>query len=685
MKNFLFSMKTNHLLILVMLCTLPVAGFAQAKKDSAALQKHMDEVVITGQYAPNDPSRAVQKIKVIGRQKIEMMNAQNLKDVLSNELNIRISNDNILGSSVSIGGVSGRNVKILIDGVPVVGRQDGNIDLSQINLNNIERIEIVEGPMSVNYGTDALGGAINLITKKELKKEFEGNVSLYHETIGTYNLQGRLGYSKKKNTITLNAGRNFFDGWVPGEKLGYDYSSKIADSTRYMPSKPCEQYFSTLQYIYKVDENTTLNYKGDYFQEKITNRDYPDQTNDAMDDIYRTSRIDNAVFINSKIRKGTINALISYNDYKRTKNTYLNHLESLESALSIDSSLQDTSNFNQFNTRGTYSNEVKALLFNYEVGYDLNVQNATGRRIKTGKQFMGDYAGYASLEFKPWNRLTIRPGLRYAYNTSYDAPLIPSVNVAYKTTDHLTLRASYSKGFRAPDLKELYFYFNDINHDIKGNKDLKAEYSDNYNASFVYTNMTGKLLYKVDVSGFYNDILDMISLAFSGGASGREYTYINVGRFKSKGLQANADFTINNLKLSIGGSYIGRYNEYSEVDASLDEFTYASEIRGSVTYTMPKQGISIAAFYKFTGRLPGYGVNDSLNIVPTYINQYQIADVNVSKKFFEGKLQAGIGCKNLFNISSVRSFMVSDGAHSSPSAAILGNGRLYFIKLDYNF
>ena len=53
----------------------------------------------------------------------------------------------------------------MIDDVAVIGRLNGNIDLSQINLNNVERIEIVEGPLSVEYGTDALAGTINLITK----------------------------------------------------------------------------------------------------------------------------------------------------------------------------------------------------------------------------------------------------------------------------------------------------------------------------------------------------------------------------------------------------------------------------------------------------------------------------------------------------------------------------------------
>lgn len=130
----------------------------------------INDVVITAQYAPNSAEKSVYKIKVIDRKKIDAMGAQTLRDALTNELNIRISQDNVLGSSLSMQGISGQNIKILIDGVPMIGRQNGNLDLSQINMNNVDHIEIVEGPLSVNYGTDALGGAINIITKKTQKK-----------------------------------------------------------------------------------------------------------------------------------------------------------------------------------------------------------------------------------------------------------------------------------------------------------------------------------------------------------------------------------------------------------------------------------------------------------------------------------------------------------------------------------
>ena len=82
----------------------------------------LNQVVITAQYAPNSPEKAVHKVKIIGRKKIEAMGAVSLRDVLQNEANIRLGQDQVLGSSVSIQGISGQNVKILIDGVPLVGR-----------------------------------------------------------------------------------------------------------------------------------------------------------------------------------------------------------------------------------------------------------------------------------------------------------------------------------------------------------------------------------------------------------------------------------------------------------------------------------------------------------------------------------------------------------------------------------
>ena len=126
----------------------------------------IDEVVVTGQYRAVSVDKSIYNIKYIGRPSIENKAANTMSELLSKELNFRINNDPSTGASLNLQGISGENVKILVDGVPVIGRLDGSIDLSQINLENVDHVEIVEGPMSVIYGSNALAGVVNIITRE---------------------------------------------------------------------------------------------------------------------------------------------------------------------------------------------------------------------------------------------------------------------------------------------------------------------------------------------------------------------------------------------------------------------------------------------------------------------------------------------------------------------------------------
>ena len=144
------------------------------KKEKISVSKNLAEVVVTGQLKEITADKSVYDIKVVDKKKLNSGIYSNLGSLLDKTLNINLAQDNVLGSSISINGISGRNVKILVDDVPVIGRLAGNIDLSQLNLLNIERVEIVKGPMSTIYGSDALAGTINIVTKKE----FSNNYSL---------------------------------------------------------------------------------------------------------------------------------------------------------------------------------------------------------------------------------------------------------------------------------------------------------------------------------------------------------------------------------------------------------------------------------------------------------------------------------------------------------------------------
>lgn len=643
----------------------------------------LDEVVITAQYEPTAADQAIQKIRIIDKEKIQQMGAVNLRDVLTNQLNVRLQQDNVLGSSMSLQGVSGENVKILVDGVPVIGRQNGNIDLSQINMNNVERIEFIEGPLSVQYGTNALAGTINIITKRSLTKKITAGVTSYYESIGTYNLTGDVTFSQKKNSLQVSGGRNYFDGWNSSDAPFKISKSHLADSTRFQQWKPKEQYFASAAYQYSF-KKIDVGVKSAYFDESIINRGYPraPYAESTFDDHYYTKRLDNSVFLKGRLSPNwSVNALTAYNYYNRVKRTVYKDLTTLDETLSANSSDQDTSRFTQLMTRASFIHSVQNSKINYELGYDANYQSAFGKRIENQVQYMGDYAAFITSEYKTIPRLVIKPGLRYAYNTVYKTPLIPSLNVKWNLSDNHTLRASYARGFRAPDLKELYFLFVDINHNIIGNSSLKAEQSDNFSVSYNYNRDIKKCRVKFDASAFYNSIFNMITLAQ---VTGTEYSYINVGRFKTQGFQLGNTLNFKRLIIQTGFNYTGRYNDPA-ISAHLPEYSYSPEVLANATYKLIRSKTSIAVFYKYNGRLPGYALTES-QVTRTFISAYQLMDATVSQFFWKDKINITIGCKNIFDVKNIGTSLSTGGVHSSASTSVpFSTGRNYFIKLAFNF
>lgn len=640
----------------------------------------LNSFVVTGQYAENSPEKAVQKITIIDKKKIEKMAAVNLKDVLTNEMNVRLTQDNVLGSGMSLQGMSGENVKILIDGVPVVGRLNGNVDLSQINLNDIERIEIIEGPMSVNYGTNALAGVINLITKNNKGKKLNVIANSYNENIGQYNLDASVSVSNNKHTLSLSGGRNYFDGWIDGDAT-FGEKQRIADSTRYKSWKPKEQYFGKASYNYQLIDGN-IKYTLGYFDEKISNRGLPRNPygETAFDDYYYTTRIDNSLILNKKLKNDkNIKATIAYNDYQRIKNTFFKDLTTLEQTQTENAGDQDTTKFNQWVIRSSFSTSKDSVKVNYEVGTDINIEEAFGVRIENKTQQMGDYAAYASIEYRPFNNTIIRPGVRYAYNTNYQAPVTPSINLK-QTLGKFNIRASYARGFRAPSLKELYFDFVDINHNIVGNTDLKAEQSNNFNLSINYTKLIKSYVLKVELSSFYNQIENLITLAQNNGTL---YSYVNIGDYQTHGVQLNNNISFNHLKFGIGGSYIGRYNYLSETD-NIANFSYTPELKSSINYEFPKPQLFVAFFYKFTGKLPGFGLAANNEIIQTYIEAYHTSDLSFGKQFWKKRIQLTLGSKNLFDVKAVNSVTQGSAHSGSAGGSPVAMGRTYFLKMTFN-
>lgn len=631
--------------------------------------KYLPEAVITDQYTATNPEKSINKVIVIDQKKIKAMAAVNLNDVLSNQLNVKLGQDNLLGSSLSLMGISGQNVKILLDGVPVIGRQNGNIDLSQINMNDIERIEIIEGPLSVAYGTNALAGAINIITKKKLSHKIELNTQAYYESVGKYNANINLGLRKTNGIYHISLGRNYFDGWSAVEQL------------RYQDWKPKEQYFGRFQYLRKIGL-FDLNLKSEGFSEKITNKGLPRKPylETAFDEYYYTQRFDNTITATSKLPENRyLNLIASYNIYSRIKNRYLFNRVTLDKTLVPEQNEQDTSYFKSLVLRGTYTKSLLNARLNYQLGYDINNENGAGKKLKGTFNSITDYAGFLSLEISPNAKLNIKPGLRYSVNTIYNTAPLPSLNIKYVQKKGYTFRMSYARGFRAPDLKELYLYFVDVNHNVIGNPNLTPENSNNFQLAITRKKLLGKTIFQPEVAFFYNTIQDRIILT---NVQNLTYTYKNLSHFQS----FNTNVSLNLKSDRFSGDLGYALNMISTSQKQLENAFSSHEITANLMYFWKKPDVNIAFFIKSTSQTVTFVLDEIGETRQGRTDGYVWMDLTMSKSMRNKKWNIAGGIKNLGGITNINTTGNIGGVHSSGSNSLLfATGRVFFLKLDYYF
>lgn len=633
---------------------------------------NMDEVVVTGQYTPQAVDKSIFRVKVIGSRQIDQRASNNLNDLMSGELNIRSSNDGALGSKITMQGLGGEHIKFLIDGVPVIGRMNGNIDLGQLNLYNVEHIEVIEGPMSVIYGSNALAGVINIITKENKNTRYTTNANAYLESVGVYNFSADASIKKNRLGGSIALARNFFDGY------------STYDTTRNQSWKPKRQYNvdAALNYSHK---DLKAGVSASYFNELLIDKGdlIKPYYETAFDNHFKTNRLTTKFDLSKRVLKDRyLTVLGSYSIYDRVKNTYFTDLTTLESNLTTNIADQDTSKFNQYLLRAEFSKSNQNSILNYQLGFDLNYENGAGKRILDQKQSQGDYAAYLSMKISPIVRFMIQPGLRYSYNTKYAAPLVYSLNLKWDIREELSLRGSYAKGFRAPSIKELYLEFVDVNHNIRGNENLEAEHSQNINISLKYNHEKETYDYGLEMSLFYNNINHSISLA-SVDFNSSLYTYVNVDNMITQGFQLNFNNRIYPwLDIKLGYGETGRKQIFR--DNVTYDMVYSSDVVANVNYLWRKTDVSFSVFYKYNGAYPEVFLGDNGTVYQTIMESYNTLDLSVSRWFWNNRLNAQLGAKNLFNNTNIN--LTGDtgggGIHSGSSGSSpVAWGRTYFVKL----
>lgn len=650
--------------------------------------QQLSEVVVTGQFAPQSLQKSVYRVRAINSERITQSGATQLKGLLETELGIRFRNDLATGESdIQLMGMSGQNVKVLLDGVPLIDRGSNRQSLSQIDLNTIERVEIVEGPMSVQYGTDALAGVINLISKKGSKtgKPLSVNARIIEESVGSeysfgdgkgsHNQHAGIVYNHKSGWFAeTNATRNNFGGWQ-GVNTG-----------RAKEWKAREQLMAQIGTGYRGKKSEYW-YRLNWLDETIIGLgDVNPNTLTATDKDFLTTRFTHQLQGSYKANSNlTINAMGSYQDYERkTQTTTLNTITG-DRRLSIAQGDQDVSAFENIFGRITATNRFTEKI-SIQGGYEYRYDKGNGDRIQ-GTPSITDQSVFIAAEWSPLKQIQIRPGARFSSNSVYDAPpVIPSVNTKITLGSRSDLRLSYAKGFRAPALRELYFWFFNASHSIKGNTDLKAEHSNSYTGSLTFRPVHNQnMRINVTLSGFYNQFKDMISTARDANEPDIT-TYVNIDTHKTTGGTLEASISLANLQAGAGFSQVGRYNRYSETSNTPD-FDWSPEVNANLLYRFEGIKGTLGLNYKYTGRRPFHEittVNGQNTINKAYIDEYHYTDITAAKTITR-HLNLQCGVKNLFDVTSVRNTTLLTGGHNTSGPMPLSYGRSWFAGLHYSF
>lgn len=651
---------------------------AQQTRPDTISWRPLQDVVVTGQYAPQSVKNSVYRVRTINRERIMLRGATDVAGVLNNELGVRIQTDYTLGESdTKIMGLGGQRVKILLDGVPLVDRDATKQSLSQIDINSIERIELVEGPMSVIYGTDALAGVINIITKKSkgqddfsiharIQEESTGSKYSPFTRAGIHNENLSLGYQHKGLHLSVYGTRNNFGGWNDTAP----YPAKTwKPKKQWMTGGTVGYRFRNLQAWYRLDYlNEELYAAGPMFTTSYV----------GLDKYYLSDRYTHQAQADWAVTgKLNINTAVSYQDYTRSTESYTIDYRAGSKTVAQGDGFWDVSKFNTFFARTTAQWRISPAV-SVQPGVEFKSDHTSGERV-SGTPTINDLSVFASAEIKPTDKILIKPGIRFSNNSIYDAPpVIPSLNTKFVLSESLDLRLSYARGFRAPILRELYFFFHDASHSIEGNPNLKAEYSNSFIGSITWQPVVvNKLRLVASLAGFYNDYHDFIDMAFD--PVRNVNTYFNNSRYKTVGGTWENNLRWKNLSATLGLSYIGYNNAYAGDPTRKGDhstFSWSPEINSNITYGFPATGTQVGLFYKFNGALPTYLLDANGDIFLSKMNAYHWADLTVTQKVFK-YLSVQAGAKNLFDVKRVQSG-ATGGAHSTGGPVLAGYGISFF-------
>ena len=673
--------------------------FGQMRFAKDTLDANGDSVVVTATRTERKLSNLTVPVTIINAKTIQQNGALRLTDILKEQTGLNLTSG--FGAGVQLQGLNPDYTIILINGEPLVGRTAGVLDLNRIALGNIKKIEIVKGPSSSLYGSEAMAGVINIITDAAFGAPLSMGIRY-----GTYNtLDANLDTKLSNQKIQYQGFYNLYQ--TDGYSIRPNSNSRV--------TTPIDRYATTQQLKLNLSNKTSLVFNSRFTKEQIQNEIAV--SNNGVT-IYSIGKED--------IKDANLSASLNHrfsNQIKTSLRAYATTYDAVQNLLTINGlPYRDVLNHNFKRIENQTDWDLhKNLQAVFGVGAVWEgVKSSRYDSEKVRKQNDIQYA-FTQWEWKPIKKFTFIGGLRFDRNSQFASALSPKVSMLYKLNAKHQFKLSIGQGFKAPDFRQLFLDFTNAaagSYSVFGSaqaqqviarldalgqignlfpsyyqlKALKPEYSNG-----VHFTWDWKVNAKTNLSSqfFRNDIKNLIESQQVGTyISGAQiYSYLNIGRAFTTGFEIEGQHQLNE-KWTLSGGYqylvTGDKDQIAEIKAGtvytknsqgysrlmqLNEYvglpnTSKHKVQFKVNYNSPKgYYLNARAIYRSRWAVNNNNGNEVFDNGDVFASGYMVFNTAAGKAFKNGlSVQAGI-----------------DNVSNYIDAANLPNlpGRTMFLSLKY--
>jgi outer membrane cobalamin receptor len=520
---------------------------AQEKPDTTKA-KNLDEVIVTGTKTAVTRNNVPLTISVISNEKIENSSESALLPVLSEQVpGLFVTERGVTGFGVytgsagqismrGIGGSPNTQVLVLLNGNPQFMGLMGHPLPDAYAASDIEKVEVIRGPASTLYGTNAMGGVINIITKEQKTDGFKANARIMYGSFNTQKYMVNGGF--KKNGFSAYASFN------------HDQTDGHRDSSDFTLNN------GYLKVGYDISKN--LNINADFSLAAFDDTDPGPEGSKAGYTIDITRGM-GAIALDNKFDKtnGSFRFFYNFGEHKITDGFH-----STDNNFGVV--LYQAFNLFEGNT------VTAGVDFKKYGGVAENVKAMNGKGVLLGDTTIWEMAGYVYFQQELFNKLVFNTGFRLEHNSVYGNEPVPTVGLSYHATSSTTIKTSVAKGFRSPTIKELYLF-------TPANANLQPERMINYEIGILQKLIENKV--SLELTVFKSKVDNLIQIV--------NYKNINTGNFSNMGIEFACTYRpIKNLRFNVNYSYI-----------SMDTFIIATpeqQLFVSGTYKWNKLSVNLS-------------------------------------------------------------------------------------------